>query len=116
MTFTQNVMLLSARRYNLKDDDGKTVSGTSIQYYPDNNLFPHVNSSADEYLGQKVIDDSVSYEMFKELGNVPGIYEASLEMSSAKNARGQSKAQLKVMGLKYISDCFSVSSALLKDK
>lgn len=102
MDLKVKAIVLSARKYSVKNDDESVNTGISIQFYPDDNLYPYVEG---DFKGQKVLDDSIPMEFDAELKNAPAMYELTFSMKAQKNQRGQSKGQLKVTGLKYLYDC-----------
>ena len=91
-----NVIVLWARPWSMEDEKGNQRAGVSIQYVMSDELRP---TETDDDFGYQVIKESVSVECGNSLANVPGVYEAELEMK----AQG-GKNVLHICGLKYVED------------
>ena len=91
-----DVIVLWARPWSMDDEKGNQRAGVSVQYVMSNTLEP---IKTDDDFGYQVIKESVSVECGKGLANVPGVYEAELELK----AQG-GKNVLHICGLKYVED------------
>lgn len=90
------VVLLYARPWEMADEVTKeTRSGVSIQYIMTDTLVP---AASDESMGYPVTKESITVECSGGLKEVPGIYDAELELK----AQG-GKNVLHVCGLEFIS-------------
>lgn len=95
-----SVVLLYARPWEMTDEVTKeTRSGVSIQYMMTDTLIP---AASDENMGYPVTKESITVECAEGLKEVPGIYEAELELK----AQG-GKNVLHVCGLEFISALWS---------
>jgi hypothetical protein len=83
--------LLQARRYNFKDDDGRTVEGVTLTY-----LTGDVETTGDRR-GCPPLSVSAPVEIFAQLGAVPGVYGFDFKQRAGKGGR----PTLQVVGLQF---------------
>lgn len=89
------IIVLFARAWEMVDEKtGEKRSGVSIQYVMGDSLNP---KASEEGLGYQVIKESITPECAAGLKDVPGIYDAELELK----AQG-GKNVLHVCGLSFI--------------
>lgn len=80
---TMKVVVLGANRYNFEDDKtGRTIEGCKVHFI---NIG---NKPGENELGSIPKAQNMEYSFFNQLGQVPGIYEAQLQMNmSGRNIR-----------------------------
>lgn len=88
--FTSVITVLSASRYNFKDDNGKNVEGTKIRYVENWNPTSEQNSK-----GLQVLTARLPYDDFDKLINLPADYNAGFSIrADSKGAPVLSIAEL----------------------
>ena len=95
----QRIIILSVDRYNMTTDDGKTMKGCTMFYYPSDNLNP--TDYGEDSLGNKPTKESMPYEFFEEakLHGIPCTAKVSYVMRP-KNGN----IVLKVDKLEFLQD------------
>ena len=84
-------VLLSARSYDFKDDQGRSVQGVTLSY-----LTGDVETTGDRR-GVFAMSINAQPEIFAQLGPVPGIYD--MDFKQRPGPKG--KPVLQVVGLKF---------------
>lgn len=98
----QTYLLLSANEYRIQDEQtGSINEGVSIQYIPDDNLDPVIETAQDgQYVrGKKVAKMSLPLSVLFKLGSFPGLYDVKLEMRVVS-----AKTQLRAIDLDFVSE------------
>lgn len=78
----QMVTILSARRWDMTDDNGTSRSGVSVFYLMTDKLSHHVDT--DGTLGFIPIKQSIPLDVAKNLKEVPGHYDADFAFKSVQ--------------------------------
>lgn len=81
----ETTILLYARRYDFKDEAGKTVQGVNLQY-----LTGDLESSENEQ-GYPMITISAPFDVWGQLQAVPGVYD--MEFKQRPGAKGRPTLQ-----------------------
>lgn len=87
----ETCVLLSARRYDFNDDQGKRVEGVTIAY-----LTGDVDNENDRR-GAAPLTISAPSEVFSTLGPLPGVYDVDFKQRAGKNNR----PTLMITGVKF---------------
>ena len=101
--FKQKYLFLSAQSYSIDQVEGKEpLTGVSVRYLPTDNLSPLVDQQALERgqtkKGVNHVKVSLPLAMLPKLQVLPGLYEATLEMSVA-----QEKQQVRITDIEFMS-------------
>ena len=114
--FKQKYLFLSAQSYSIDQGEGKdSLTGVSVRYLPTDNLSPVVDQLALERgqtkKGINHVKVSLPLTMLPKLQVLPGLYEATLEMSVA-----QEKQQVRIVDIELVSAVALSLTANLTDK
>lgn len=104
------ILITYANQYSLDGSDGKTVAGTTLNYFftGDNlELFKTKDYTDTMARGVNRAKGNVPFEMFHKITKVPAVYEAITEMSIAADG----KPTIKLVDVDYLADCELVVSA-----
>ena len=102
MKYKGEVIITYARPYEMNEGRNK---GITLQYYPDDNIQPFAENNA---FGRKVIDETLPFELFEKLKDVPALYEITVEMRTVtqKTEFGSKDISVnKITDIKYLRDC-----------
>ena len=75
-------LVLNAKRYSFKNDDGEQVEGTTLQY-----LDPSEEVDEANRRGAEVLTITAPVKFFDELHTLPGLYELVFKQRPGKNGR-----------------------------
>lgn len=93
MKFTNDVVVLSARRYSMVDDKtGEVVQGCKIQYVEDWEGQLQQNRS-----GVAVLSANLPYDRFGDFAKLPATYSATFQLE--EGARG--RPQLRMISVEF---------------
>lgn len=91
----EEIVLLSASRYSFKDENsGELREGVSVNY---------VNPAAElteNFAGCRVMKGSLPLHAWKDLGAVPGLYQAQYTMRAGANGR----PELRLQHISYVAE------------
>lgn len=93
------VIVLSATRFSMKDDDGKPFQGVSCVYLPEPTLAPKVNG--ENSLGLTAVKCSFDYDTFSRFQSVPGLYKFNCEFGVTGGLGG--KPTLRPVGFDFLA-------------
>lgn len=88
-------LVLGARRYDFKDDDGGRVEGVTLHYLT---LDGSLDGSTDQR-GEIPMQVSAPMAVFKELDECPGYYEVDFKQRPGRGGR----PTLQAAGLSYLA-------------
>ena len=100
----ETCVLLSARRYDFKDDAGKQVEGVTLTYITEN-----VETDGDT-LGCQPLSVAGASSVWASLGEVPGVYD--LDFKQRPGPKG--KPTLQLVGLKFVAPVELMQDAVPK--
>ena len=89
----EQCVLLSARRYDFKDEAGKQVDGVTLTY-----ITEYVEAGGDT-LGCQPLSVAAASSVWPQLGAVPGVYD--LDFKQRPGPKG--KPTLQLVGLKFVA-------------
>lgn len=92
------IILLYAGQYDMTDDAGKRVQGTSVSYYFNTNLVAEDNKNGTK--GTRPAKSSCEFGVMGKIKKAPALYDAEFSMSIGSDG----KPVLKILDLDYISD------------
>lgn len=92
------IILLYAGQYDMTDENGKRVQGTSVNYYFNTNLVAEDNVNGTK--GTRPAKSSCEFGVMAKIKRAPALYDAEFSMSIGSDG----KPVLKIMDLDYISD------------
>ncbi|MEY8357321.1 hypothetical protein AALB39_28815 [Lachnospiraceae bacterium 54-53] len=92
------IILLYAGQYDMTDDSGKRVQGTSVSYYFNTNLMAEDNINGTK--GTRPAKSSCDFLVMGKIKRAPALYDAEFSMSIGSDG----KPVLKILDLDYISD------------
>lgn len=98
----QECLVLSARRYDFKDDEGRRVEGVTLTY-----LTGDVDREADRR-GQSPLSIPAPVDVWHQLQAVPGFYQVDFRQRPGKGGR----PALQAVGLEYLAAVTLDSSTL----
>lgn len=88
----KQVMVVAAKRYSFKNDQGQMVEGTKLHYLD-------LEQEQDkDTAGSIPASVSLKYEEFSEIGKLPAIYDFEFGIKLQGN-----KPVVKFVGMKYVS-------------
>ncbi len=90
----ETCVLLSARRYDFKDDAGKQVDGVTLTY-----IIPGNAETEGDTRGVQPLSVSAPLAIWAELAELPGVYD--LDFKQRPGPKG--KPTLQLTGLKFVS-------------
>ena len=95
----QNILLLSAMPYSLRDDDGRVNEGISIRYLTNATLSPvdNGNGSYGGYPAKGTLP--MSFKPF--IKTAPAVYDADLDLQVASDG----KVKIAIKSLDFVSEC-----------
>jgi hypothetical protein len=88
----QECLLLSARRYDFKDDDGRRIEGVTLTY-----LTGDVDNEADRR-GQSPLSIPAPMDVWHSLQSVPGFYQVDFRQRPGKGGR----PTLQAVGVEFL--------------
>lgn len=94
----QKIILLSAKIYSMKDEQGRLIEGVSCWYYPGEDLKPYDGGNGSK--GQVPLKASLPVEKAVQIKQVPGIYEMTFKMVPGSN----NSLKLKADGVQFVSE------------
>ncbi len=89
----QECLILAARRYDFKDDDGRRIEGVTLTY-----LTGDVDQASDR-LGQVPLSIPAPVGIWHDLQAVPGVYGIDFRQRPGKGGR----PTLQAVGLEFLS-------------
>ncbi len=92
------IILLYAGQYDMTDDSGKRVQGTSVNYYFNTDLVAEDNVNGTK--GTRPAKSSCEFQVMGKIKRAPALYDAEFSMSIGSDG----KPVLKIIDLDYISD------------
>ncbi|WP_077612754.1 hypothetical protein [Clostridium sp. Marseille-P2415] len=92
------IILLYAGQYDMTDERGQRVAGTSVNYYFNTNLVAEDNVNGTK--GTRPAKSSCEFGVMAKIKRAPALYDAEFSMSIGSDG----KPVLKIMDLDYISD------------
>jgi hypothetical protein len=98
----QECLLLSARRYDFKDDDGRRIEGVTLTY-----LTGDVDHEADRR-GQSPLSIPAPVDVWHQLQAVPGFYQVDFRQRPGKGGR----PALQAVGVEFLAPVALDYSAL----
>jgi hypothetical protein len=75
-------LVLNAKRYSFKNDDGEQVEGTTLQYLEPGELVAEANRR-----GADVMTITASVAFYDQLPTLPGVYDLGFKQRPGKNGR-----------------------------
>lgn len=94
----QNIIILSANPYSIKDErTGNLNEGISVVYLPTDNFYPVNNDNGSK--GTRPAKGTVSRTLLSDFVAVPGIYDAELEVNIGSDGR----PGLRLKSLNFVS-------------
>lgn len=75
-------LVLNAKRYSFKNDDGEQVEGTTLQYLEPGELVAEENRR-----GAEVLTITAPVDFFGQLSTLPGLYDLNFRQRPGKNGR-----------------------------
>lgn len=75
-------LVLNAKRYSFKNDDGEQVEGTTLQYLEPGELVDESNRR-----GAEVLTITAPVDFFDQLPTLPGVYDLGFRQRPGKNGR-----------------------------
>jgi len=75
-------LVLNAKRYSFKNDDGEQVEGTTLQYVEPGELVEEENRR-----GAEVLTITAPVDFFGQLHTLPGLYDLAFRQRPGKNGR-----------------------------
>lgn len=75
-------LVLNAKRYSFKNDDGEQVEGTTLQYLDPTEDVQEVNRR-----GVEVLTITAPVDFFDQLHTMPGTYDLTFKQRPGKNGR-----------------------------
>ena len=79
----KEVIVLNAMQYSMTDTEtGEVNEGTSVRYLMTNSLTPYAE---DQQKGYKLAKARVGFNSFNDFPEVPGVYEADLDVRINKD-------------------------------
>jgi hypothetical protein len=75
-------LVLNAKRYSFKNDDGELVEGTTLQY-----LDPEEEVQEANRRGAEVLTITAPVDFFDQLHTLPGSYDLNFRQRPGKNGR-----------------------------
>lgn len=75
-------LVLNAKRYSFKNDDGEQVEGTTLQYVEPGELVQEENRR-----GAEVLTLTAPVDFFNQLATLPGLYDLGFRQRPGKNGR-----------------------------
>jgi hypothetical protein len=100
----ETCVLLSARRYDFKDDTGKQVDGVTLTYITEN-----VETDGDTR-GCQPMSVTGTTALWSNLGEVPGVYD--LDFKQRPGPKG--KPTLQLVGVKFVGSVELMQNELSK--
>jgi hypothetical protein len=89
----QDCLILAARRYDFKDEDGRRIEGVTLTY-----LTGDIDREADR-VGQASLSIPAPVAVWHQLQAVPGFYQVDFRQRPGKGGR----PALQAVGLEYIA-------------
>ena len=102
MNSFMRILLMYANEYNIKDENGRSVRGCTINYYffgEDGNAL-QTDAQKVGSVGYQRAKCSLDYAARDHIYRVPAIYDASFEMAVGSDG----KPILKAVDLQYVQD------------
>jgi hypothetical protein len=75
-------LVLNAKRYSFKNDDGEQIEGTTLQYLEPGELVAEVNRR-----GADVMTITAPVDFYDQLSTLPGVYDLGFKQRPGKNGR-----------------------------
>lgn len=102
MNSKAKILLMYANEYSLQDENGRQVSGCTINYffYGEHGEAMKPQEGANGAIGYQRAKCSLPQEVRFSVIKAPALYEADFEMSIGSDG----KPVMKVVGLQYLSD------------